>query len=1020
MTCKLMPACRFVFRLTVTLILCVLAFTGCNTKTQQPRDYDYTKDPRILAINFLQSNKFDEAETAFKKAIKADPENILNYGDLSLLYLAKKNYEQAEKQAKAGLNIQPGNAGLKLTLSEIYLGQGNREEAAKQLQEIIAADPRNAPAYYKLASMAAADKNYSAQKSNLVKLVDIDPSNIVPKLILTELFAREGQPDSALFYMQSIKKIVPEFTTAIDTIYRKASTIITGNNPSGGLYYLQRLHQLLQLTEAYAAGLEQVDQPKLLSGYSEFNDSKFNQVYEKNRIVTLQDISFAEASTITGLTIPGAVNAAHSTLALADDDGKGTSYVFVSFLQKDASVPARYLFEGYLGNFKDITALVDLKYDAIDFDAKFADYDNDGYKDLLVSTSKGIFIYRNNGDGTFSRKTGDTGLNKVTDGSKLLIADFDQDGDLDLYVGCKGANKFFRNNNDGTFTENAKPMNLSGNASGTIALDYGDWDADGDLDIAMLAGDGSLQLYNNNRHSVFENFTDSLHLRQPGCRGTAIAFGDYNNDGLPDLCIGGGKNEATFLLKNNGTNGFVVDTTSALLTRSLKGITAYAVIFFDFDNDGYQDILVAGEGQDSSSPGVQLFHNENSRGFTNVSYLLPSTLTAGHTIETADFNLDGDDDLFISAPSGIHLIRNDGGNLNHYMQIQLTGLSYGNNKNNRFSVGAQVELKAGDLYQTKTIRRTLVNFGVGSRDSLDVVRIIWPNGTPELINDPSRWQRTLEQEKLKGSCPFLFVWNGERYEFLKDMMWRSALGMPLSVNGTDTVYAFSDASKEYLLIPGEKLKARNNVYSLRITEELWEAVYFDKASLVAVDHPDTVEVYADERFVLPPFPGKNVYRVSTKYLPVSATDQNGVDLLSRISAYDFNYISNFGLGKYQGLAEDHDLVIDLGDKAKGDSMYLFLRGWTYPTDASINTSMSQSSDYRIRAPDLEVVNSRGEWQKVIPDIGFPMGKDKMVIVNLSGKFLRPDSRKVRIRTNMQVYWDEIFFSKGLSRSPVRM
>jgi hypothetical protein len=136
------------------------------------------------------------------------------------------------------------------------------------------------------------------------------------------------------------------------------------------------------------------------------------------------------------------------------------------------------------------------------------------------------------------------------------------------------------------------------------------------------------------------------------------------------------------------------------------------------------------------------------------------------------------------------------------MQVQLTGLSYGNNKNNRFGIGAQVELKAGDLYQTKTIKRTLVNFGVGMQDSLDVVRIIWPNGTPQLINDPSRWQRTLEQEKLKGSCPFLFTWDGEKYTFLKDMMWRSALGMPLAVNGKDTTYAFSDASKEYLLIPG--------------------------------------------------------------------------------------------------------------------------------------------------------------------------------------------------------------------------
>ncbi|HRQ52058.1 MAG TPA: CRTAC1 family protein, partial [Agriterribacter sp.] len=613
-----------------------------------------------------------------------------------------------------------------------------------------------------------------------------------------------------------------------------------------------------------------------------------------------------------------------------------------------------------------------------------------------------------------------TGLNDITDGHKILVADFDQDGDLDLYVAGKNANAFFRNNNDGTFTENAKMMNLSGNAPGTADMDYADWDADGDLDIAVLTGGGQMQVFNNERYSRFKDITGAVQPADASLEGSVIVFGDYNNDGMPDLFIAGSKNNNSYLLKNTGDHGFKMDTASRTFTAALKDITPHAAIFFDFDNDGYQDILVAGIPGDSSKSGVQLFHNEPGKGFANVSYLLPQTVTQGHKIDIADFKLDGDDDVFISGPSGISLMRNDGGNLNHYMQIQLTGLSYGNNKNNRFGIGAQVELKAGNLYQTKTVKRTLVNFGVGTQDSLDVVRIIWPNGTPQLINDPSRWQRTLEEEKLKGSCPFLFTWDGEQYTFIKDMMWRSALGMPLAVNGTDTTYAFSDPSKEYLLIPGEKLKPKNNQYSIKITEELWETVYFDKAALIAVDHPDTVDVFADERFVAPPYPGKQLYGVAEKHLPVSAFDGDGNDVLPRIRSYDFEYISNFGMGKYQGLADDHDLILDLGDEAVSDSLHLFLRGWIFPADASINTAITQSSSYNSKPPSLEVMNKKGEWQTVIPNIGFPMGKDKMVIVNLSGKFLTPGNRKVRIRTNMQIYWDEIFFSNRLSRAPVNM
>jgi hypothetical protein len=306
------------------------------------------------------------------------------------------------------------------------------------------------------------------------------------------------------------------------------------------------------------------------------------------------------------------------------------------------------------------------------------------------------------------------------------------------------------------------------------------------------------------------------------------------------------------------------------------------------------------------------------------------------------------------------------------------------------------------------------------RNKLDAVRIIWPNGTPQTIVDPSQNERIIEKELLKGSCPFLFTWNGKKYEFIKDMLWRSALGMPLAIHGKDTSYSFSDASKEYLLIPGEKLKPKDGKYSIKITEELWEAVYFDKVGLVAVDHPDSVDVYADERFVPPPFPGKTVYRVANKQLPVSAKDEKGDDLMPKLAKYDFQYAADFSLGKYQGLAEDHDLVLDLGNKAVSDSLYLFLRGWIFPTDASINTAMAQSGKYAVHPPCLQVINKKGEWETVIPNIGFPMGRDKMVIANLTGKFLTANDRKVRIKTNMQIYWDQVFFSTGNVKSPVKM
>src|SRR5512140_1375967 len=111
------------------------------------------------------------------------------------------------------------------------------------------------------------------------------------------------------------------------------------------------------------------------------------------------------------------------------------------------------------------------------------------------------------------------------------------------------------------------------------------------------------------------------------------------------------------------------------------------------------------------------------------------------------------------------------------------------------------------------------------------------------------------------------------------------------------------------------------------------------------------------------------------------------------------------------------LILDPGEAGRSGSLYLFLNGWIFPTDASINVALSQSSALKVSPPSVQVINKRGEWETVDASPGFPMGKDKTVIIDLSGKFLSQDHR-VRIRTNMEIYWDYIFFAEGLSSAPV--
>jgi hypothetical protein len=277
---------------------------------------------------------------------------------------------------------------------------------------------------------------------------------------------------------------------------------------------------------------------------------------------------------------------------------------------------------------------------------------------------------------------------------------------------------------------------------------------------------------------------------------------------------------------------------------------------------------------------------------------------------------------------------------------------------------------------------------------------------------PNSDQALIEAQTLKGSCPFLYTWNGEKYVFAKDILWRSALGMPLGIMGGTTAYGFANASDDYIKIPGELLKPKDGKYSIQITSELWETIYFDKLELIAVDHPDSIDVFVPEQFTPPPFPGRKVYQVSNKILPVSAIDSKGNDVLSSVSKKDDVYFSGFSPEKYQGIIEMEELILDPGKDINTKDFYMFLNGWIFPTDASINVALSQNKSIKVVPPVIQVVDESGNWVTAIDNPGFPMGKDKTVIVDLSGKFLSDDHR-IRIFTNMEIYWDYVFFADNL-------
>jgi hypothetical protein len=258
----------------------------------------------------------------------------------------------------------------------------------------------------------------------------------------------------------------------------------------------------------------------------------------------------------------------------------------------------------------------------------------------------------------------------------------------------------------------------------------------------------------------------------------------------------------------------------------------------------------------------------------------------------------------------------------------------------------------------------------------------------------------------------IFPWDGTKSRFITDVLGVA----PLGAASGDGKY-FPVDHDEYVQIPGDALKAVKGRYEVRITEELHEVSYIDQVKLIAVDHPAGIDVFTNDKFKSPPFPEFRLFGVKRRIYPVSARDNDGSDVLARLLKRDRSYPDGFRRD-YSDVAELHSLDLDFGGAAPDNRAVLLLNGWVDWADGSTFMAAAQARRDLV-LPYLQVQDAAGRWQTVIQDMGIPAGKPKTIAVDLTGKFLSA-SRKVRIVTNLCVYWDEIFLSEEPAAPPVRL
>jgi hypothetical protein len=450
------------------------------------------------------------------------------------------------------------------------------------------------------------------------------------------------------------------------------------------------------------------------------------------------------------------------------------------------------------GTFTDVTDAAGVPGTAYGLGCVWGDYDNDGFPDLFVTQFGRNVLYHNNGNGTFTDVTDKAGVAGTETGlfhSGATFVDYDRDGLLDLYVGsyvdlgpksrryCNiggvlsscppgvypgSANALYHNNGNGTFTNVSAAANILQTAGKNLSVGAADYDNDGWPDI-FVANDGlPAYLYQNLHNGKFQEsgevagmaFSSGGQVMAAMC----ISLGDYDNDGLLDLYISDFQKNSDHLWRNSGKGYFDEVSDEAGITIPTRDVLSFGGGFLDYDNDGWLDLFIANGHVypeiEQVTPATHykqhnsLFHNESNGKFTDASAaagLSALPARAGRGVGFADFNNDGYVDVIVAnngdPPT---LLRNSGGNGNHFVNFKLVGT-----KSNRDALGARIRMTSGKVSQIREIAgggsylsqsELRANFGLGNSTMASIVEILWPSGVRQVFHDVKADQFYLIQE----------------------------------------------------------------------------------------------------------------------------------------------------------------------------------------------------------------------------------------------------------------------------------
>ena len=878
-------------------------------------------------------------------------------------------------------------------------------DAAEQaLRQAIAIDPDSAQAWYNLGLVQHASNDLTSALTSFQQAAKIDPRDADSYYFEGACYQELRQLEQAIAAFEKTLEINPMHASAEFGLARA----------------LQRTGHTAEAKEHFAR-FQHLTSAKISSalGLSYGEQGHYSTVTAVEEPETIQHAMIPVQLVAQPMVVPGTAGAASwkTTGGACMIDATGTGHMDLVLMQSGTQA-IRVLHHRGGGRFEALNAeAMGLKASGHGVACAVGDYDGDGLNDLAVALDDRILLFRNLGHGKFKDITAGANILPRNRPTGITFVDYDHDGDLDLLL--TGAplepggpsNVLWRNDGDGTFTEQTEVTGLGGSGRTEAAI-LTDFNNDRAVDLAVTGDGPSPLIYVNQREGKYPTQPLYEGMELPPTVGITVL--DYNKDGWMDIAVTHAGAPGLTLWRNvEGPDhiGRRFERVALPLSGAERG---WGLTPVDIDNDGWIDLAAIVETK--AGPRVRVFRSRGDGSFEDVSHALGLDrirLTEPRGLIAADVDGDGAPDLIVTQENTPPvLLRNVGANKNHFVRLDLAGLA-----DNKTALGVKVEVFANGLWQKwelagasgfETQAPPQILVGLGQAPGIDLLRILWPTGVlQDEIDLPHQQVIAMKEADRRGSsCPVLFVWDGHQYKFVTDVIGAAVVGHWF----TPTRRNIPNPG-EWVKIDGAHVAPVDGKISVRFMEPMEEVNYIDQLRMVAVDHPENVEVNPDERFLdEPPFASGRVVASTATRLPIGAWDGEGHDVLDQLSRRDHVFASGFTALPYDGFANLHALTLDLGTIEANAPLRLLMTGYVNYFSATSLYAAWQAGLKEI-PPYVEAELPDGTWQRIAGDAGFPAGLERTIVVDLTGK-LPAGTRRIRLMTNLQLYWDRVLIDQS--------